>query len=577
MLIRHHNYKLNGSDIPEAVGDRYYAQDLERDFYNQREYASRITEDYLGLYDKYDSNIVINGLTASQGAGHTLSWTAGRVKVTHTLKTPTNWAALPPAMTSHTIPHNIDIPAATDQAITGANTDGVTVNYAKMALNESETSSRTRAKKAGTYNSEVSESYTFTCNDTAPTSSEVAIATFTTNGAAITFTNDEPRWRKYKSVTATYTAKVYDYYIKGSGTFDVDLPAVANAKGQYLCIDNIGTGTLTADPDGAETIEGLSDVDIYPQKKLILYCNGTTWDIINNFEIINSSSTATVTISDSDVYSIYYIPHTSSTGLFTRNLPTLADNIGKEYRFKNLGLGLTKIVSEEGSNILFDNDNSLTNLFLANVGDECIVKATSSGWELKRWRVGLVSGMINRNDWTSEGIGSAFTYDNKSSTFDITGEKGTEEISNNTFLCIHDDTPAGAAGTCYCVNVTGTGIFTNNREVTFGNSETCDVNEASGSSKNIDYDLYHNLNLYFPSFKAEFIISSDGTDANRVYLGTGLAATGAGDFGFTFRSPSANYIELNTAAQIVYFTAPGANLLLDTEDYYGEYVISINR
>lgn len=192
MELRHHNFTLDGSDIPLFAGDRWYGQDILRDFYNNKEYSANILEDLLA---NYSDNMVVYGVNPSQGAGHTLSWTVGRIKTTHTLKTPTNWASLPPGMTSHTIPYVLDLPAASNQAITSAVTDGATINYAKISFLESATSSRTRAKKAGSYNSEVSESYTFTCDDSAPASNETTIATFITDGTTITFLNTETRWK----------------------------------------------------------------------------------------------------------------------------------------------------------------------------------------------------------------------------------------------------------------------------------------------------------------------------------------------------------------------------------------------
>jgi hypothetical protein len=511
MLIRHHNFTLDGSDIPVAVGDRYYAQDIERDFYNQREYSGRISEDYLGLYDRYSGNIVINGLTCSQGAGHTLSWTAGRVKVSHTLKTPTDWSALPPAMTSHTIPHNIDILAATDQAITSATTDGITVNYAKISLNESGTSTRTRAKKAGTYSSEVSESYTFTCNSTVPAANEVAIATFTSNGAALTFTNDEPRWRKIKAVTAVYTVKTYDFYVTGSGTFDLDLPAVVSAKGQYVCLDNIGTGTLTADPNGAETIEGYSSIDIYPQKKLILYCDGTVWQIINDFEIIKSIG-ADYTITDSDIYKKYHFAHSASTGLLQGNLPTLADNIGKRYEFQNTGLGLSYINSEEGGNILFK-DNSVDKLLLLKKGDKATLLATSAGWLVEDYYMCIESGWYNRSEERGVHIGFAnYDYDNQSDSSDRTGFKYVLD-SGVTGLCIADSAPSGNSGTYTVCFVTGTGLAINNEEVTFGDAVTADVNEGSGNNKNQDWNITHNMGCQPSSWRMYYNATATYTGA----------------------------------------------------------------
>ena len=191
MEFRQHNFTLDGSDLPYCIGDRQYAQDKARDFWHLKEYVGMVLESYL---EETDTNITISGCVGSQGAGHTLSWTAGKIKVPYTAKTPTDWSALPPPMTAHTIPIIVDIPAMTNQAIASATTDGVTTNYAKFEYNESTTSSRTRAKKAGAYDSEVEPSYTFTCDSTPPTASEVSFATFTSDGATLTFTDAEQRF-----------------------------------------------------------------------------------------------------------------------------------------------------------------------------------------------------------------------------------------------------------------------------------------------------------------------------------------------------------------------------------------------
>ena len=191
MEFRQHNFTLDGSDLPYCIGDRQYAQDKARDFWHLKEYVGMVLESYL---EETDTNITISGCAGSQGAGHTLSWTAGKIKVPYTTKTPTDWSALPPPMTAHTIPIIVDIPAMTNQAIASATTDGVTTNYAKFEYNESTTSSRTRAKKAGAYDSEVEPSYTFTCDSTPPTASEVSFATFTSDGATLTFTDAEQRF-----------------------------------------------------------------------------------------------------------------------------------------------------------------------------------------------------------------------------------------------------------------------------------------------------------------------------------------------------------------------------------------------
>jgi hypothetical protein len=183
MNTKHFNHALDGSDIPENVGDRYYGQDRLRDFYNQREYSTLIARDMTNQ----EQNIVISGLEVSQGTGHTIDITAGRAIVDFQVKTPDSWGSLPPTMTDKTLPMVVELPELLDQAIAGAITDGTTVNYIKIAYNEVTGSNRDRAKKTGNYNSEVTPSYTLTVNSTAPTAFELSIAKFTSNGSTITF------------------------------------------------------------------------------------------------------------------------------------------------------------------------------------------------------------------------------------------------------------------------------------------------------------------------------------------------------------------------------------------------------
>jgi hypothetical protein len=576
MILRHHNYSLDGSDLPLFVGDRFFGQDILRDFFSNREYSGMIQEDLLGLQESYTGNIVINGLTVTQGALHTLSWTKGRVKVTHTLKTPTDWTALPPAMTSRTIPINIDIPAVTNQALSGTTNDSATPNYAKFSYNEVGASTRTRAKKAGTYSSEITESYTFSCNATPPTASEVAFATFTTDGTTITFTNDEPRWNKVKSVTATYTAKIYDRYISGSGTFTINLPTVATAKGQSLCIDNIGVGTLTADGNAGETIEGYTTVAIYPQKKLVLYCNGTLWQIINDFEITHSS-TADYVITDSDLYKKFIIPHSATTGLIQRTLPTLADNIGKRFPFQNVGDGLSYINSEEGGNILFK-EYSLDKLILVKKNDKATLLATSSGWLVEEYHMCIESGWYNRADWTGVKIGFAnFDYDTKSGgTGDMTGQKYVL-ASGVTGLILNDSQPAAAAGIATVCFVTGTGLAVNDEVGTCGSGQTFAVNEGGGNNKNQDNNVTHNMAISLRELiKISLYLSEDKTEAKTYEIVLFSQTYSANGFGAMVKGVDTNNIKTQTAVGgLVITDDSGTPVNVMTQDWYGEVKVEM--
>jgi hypothetical protein len=83
------------------------------------------------------------------------------------------------------------------------------------------------------------------------------------------------------SKTAAYTATVDDEIILCDGTFTVTLPAVSGASGTQLNIKNIGTGTITVDCDGSETIDGTATLIIDTQyESYALVCNGINWYII---------------------------------------------------------------------------------------------------------------------------------------------------------------------------------------------------------------------------------------------------------------------------------------------------------
>jgi hypothetical protein len=79
---------------------------------------------------------------------------------------------------------------------------------------------------------------------------------------------------------ATYTALTTDKLILASGTFTITLPAVAAAAGVEMTIQNIGTGTITIEGAGAETINGEANKILYIQYGAVdLACNGSAWYI----------------------------------------------------------------------------------------------------------------------------------------------------------------------------------------------------------------------------------------------------------------------------------------------------------
>lgn len=64
-----------------------------------------------------------------------------------------------------------------------------------------------------------------------------------------------------------------------SGTFTVSLTAAASLGSGFNCwVWNTGTGTITIDPNGAETIDGVSTLTLRKGEGSQIVCNGTNWE-----------------------------------------------------------------------------------------------------------------------------------------------------------------------------------------------------------------------------------------------------------------------------------------------------------
>ena len=187
MSIPKYQNNAYSSGIPVSAGDRYYAQDLGRDFNFLRDQAGRVMKNILSSTSKI---IVQNfdglGLLSGQdklvlGNTHGASGYAP-FKVT----VPNSWASLPPTTTQPDIdlveiqvPH---IPVFDLMTQTVPPTlDGFTKNYIKISYAEAGSSSRTKVHGTGSYNSEVSPSYVVTANAVVPTAYEICVETFTGN------------------------------------------------------------------------------------------------------------------------------------------------------------------------------------------------------------------------------------------------------------------------------------------------------------------------------------------------------------------------------------------------------------
>lgn len=82
--------------------------------------------------------------------------------------------------------------------------------------------------------------------------------------------------------TGAYTIDNTDCVVNcTANTFTVTLPTAVGIAGQYFIIKNSGTGVITVDGDGSETIDGLANKILSVQyQSITVLSDGTNWNII---------------------------------------------------------------------------------------------------------------------------------------------------------------------------------------------------------------------------------------------------------------------------------------------------------
>lgn len=109
------------------------------------------------------------------------------------------------------------------------------------------------------------------------TTGSAAAAVWTSISAL--FTGDEDIRTNDHTVVAADNGRVQ---VANKGTaITFNLTAVSTlGSGFLLPVKNIGAGTLTIDPAGAELVEGAATISLTTYQGAILYCNGATWRVL---------------------------------------------------------------------------------------------------------------------------------------------------------------------------------------------------------------------------------------------------------------------------------------------------------
>lgn len=203
--IKYQNPLYSGG-IPLSVGDRYYAQDLGRDFHSSLDFMST----YMRSITNLNSQLLRGGICSKGTNFDDMNITAAFGITGFSVETPDDFSSLPPTVQSEDILALIvESIAQINFDLTTGTLDGVTVNYVKLRYKEIDGGTRNRAKKSGSYVYEKEPSFEIIVNSTAPTIYDCLLCSFTGDGSSILTITQSPPYFSYEvSTSADITVEV---------------------------------------------------------------------------------------------------------------------------------------------------------------------------------------------------------------------------------------------------------------------------------------------------------------------------------------------------------------------------------
>ena len=303
----------------------------------------------------------------------------------------------------------------------------------------------------------------------------------------------------------------------------------AFTKRTFINQVNLGTAAPTITPG----FIGQNFVDYTNDQLYFATGTGSSADWINSRNTAWSveTKTADYTLTTADLNKMIIAnPNTvSQYGILEIELPLgSATIVGRPYKVKHgANQGLIKIVvNSGGSDKIIYRGLELDYLLLYAPGDKWELVWDGTSFDCHGSTTMIIS-WENWSDQTARLLGNRITYDNGSGgstkSVDWTGMVITEATSGYTAVVVEDTGGASTTGELYVYELSsGFTFWTNNRILTASNSETIDVNEASGSTLDQNYNLYHEFGvncLYF-TVKMVYNTSASFTNAWEIALNT---------------------------------------------------------
>lgn len=237
---------------------------------------------------------------------------------------------------------------------------------------------------------------------------------------------------------------------------------------------------------------------------------------------------------------------------------------------KNKIITVLKVDSGYGAiaivNDFSDTYNGMPFLLLINQYDKVRMISDGANWIILSAVLDFSTGGINTADWTNRELGDAsVTYDGATGTMRI-GETVTEATSGNKGIIIAD-----SGSILILKNVTGTGIFTNDRVLTGGaTGATYVVNHPGTTTKNQDKNVYHGTGGNGGKLIKEVWVSPNTTFTwTDAIMMMKISHDGTTTWGWDAINVDANNIKVHTGAGGVQYVndASGARVTTAAGDY----------